>query len=236
MTIAVWISKACAYQTPSPCFAARGMVAGARVRANFGFIKTTPSAISSLQQQQHPRQRAFPKQAHATSDNQTRDIHRLAPAKMAKDDASDLSSLSSLSPPPPSDSEPEEETMEQKKGILKFFSKAPKGEMTGPSKEDSPPRKREPSPPHEYVFADNPDIAVRRPCSFRALSAPTRAVASTTSYALCANPPPSLLSCSGTDSTMHSPDRARRLALKSSNLILRNRCQVAALRASSARS
>lgn len=144
------------------------MVAGARVRANFGFITTTPSAFSSLQQRQHPPQRAFPEQAHATnSDNQQRDIHRLAAAKMAKDDASDLSSLSSLSPPPPSDSEPEEPPMEQKKGILKFFSKAPKDEMTGPLKEESPPRKRDPSPPHEYVFADNPDIAVCPPCSFR---------------------------------------------------------------------
>lgn len=90
--------------------------------------------------------------------------------KMAKDDASDLSSLSSLSPPPPSESEPEEPEPMERKGILKFFSKAPKGDMAKASKEASPPRKREPSPPHEYVFADNPDIAVRRPCSFRALS------------------------------------------------------------------
>ncbi|SPO02843.1 uncharacterized protein DNG_05519 [Cephalotrichum gorgonifer] len=77
---------------------------------------------------------------------------------MAKDDLSDLSSLSSLSPPPPSESE--SEAPGGKKGILKFFSKTPKDKMTTASKEPSPPpRKRDPSPPHEYTFADNPDIA-----------------------------------------------------------------------------
>ena len=68
------------------------------------------------------------------------------------DDSSDLSSVPS-----------EDETnlqLTKKDGILKFFSKAPR--PTGePRVEASPPRpKREPSPPHEYVLADNPDIAV----------------------------------------------------------------------------
>ncbi|CAG7555389.1 unnamed protein product [Fusarium equiseti] len=77
----------------------------------------------------------------------------------AEDDSSDLSSLSSLSPAP-SDIELEEPAEEPiakpKKGIQKYFSKV----TEQPPKEDSPPpRKRSPSPPHEYVLADNPDIA-----------------------------------------------------------------------------
>jgi hypothetical protein len=76
----------------------------------------------------------------------------------AEDDSSDLSSLSSLSPAP-SDIELDESVVESKpkKGIQKYFSKA----KDQPPKEASPPpRKRSPSPPHEYVLADNPDIAV----------------------------------------------------------------------------
>ncbi|KAF4461469.1 hypothetical protein FALBO_11739 [Fusarium albosuccineum] len=79
----------------------------------------------------------------------------------ADDDSSDLSSLSSLSPAPsdieldgPPDLEPSES--KPKKGIQKYFSKL----AEQPPKEPSPPpRKRSPSPPHEYVLADNPDIA-----------------------------------------------------------------------------
>ncbi|PNP80195.1 hypothetical protein FNYG_06438 [Fusarium nygamai] len=77
----------------------------------------------------------------------------------AEDDSSDLSSLSSLSPAP-SDIELDEPAQEPvakpKKGIQKYFSKA----TDKPAQEASPPpRKRSPSPPHEYVLADNPDIA-----------------------------------------------------------------------------
>ena len=39
---------------------------------------------------------------------------------------------------------------EEPVGITKYFKK----------ETESPPPKREPSPPHEYVLADNPDIAV----------------------------------------------------------------------------
>jgi len=79
--------------------------------------------------------------------------------KMADDDSSELSSLSSLSPPP-SDVEDEIQLQEQH-GILKFFHRVDKNPALEP-KEATPPRpKREPSPPHEYVLADNPDIAVR---------------------------------------------------------------------------
>jgi hypothetical protein len=71
---------------------------------------------------------------------------------MMSDDSSDLSSVPS-----------EDETnlqLTKKDGILKFFSKAHKP-TAEPKKEDSPPRpKREASPPHEYVLADNSDIAV----------------------------------------------------------------------------
>ncbi|KKA26923.1 hypothetical protein TD95_004892 [Thielaviopsis punctulata] len=76
------------------------------------------------------------------------------------DDSSDLSSISSLSPAP-SDTESEPKNA-KKTGILKFFKKTAKPKSAGnkASKEKSPPpRKREPSPEHEYVFADNPDIA-----------------------------------------------------------------------------
>jgi hypothetical protein len=84
---------------------------------------------------------------------------------MADDDSSDLSSISSLSPPP-SDDESDIQ-LEEKHGILKFFHKVDKTKATPKAQEPeepSPPRpKREPSPPHEYVLADNPDIAV---CEF----------------------------------------------------------------------
>ncbi|KAK0753299.1 hypothetical protein B0T18DRAFT_336777 [Schizothecium vesticola] len=76
---------------------------------------------------------------------------------MAEDDSSDLSSISSLSAPPSED----ESGVQLKKehGILKFFHKVDQNPALQP-KEASPPRpKREPSPPHEYVLADNPDIA-----------------------------------------------------------------------------
>lgn len=78
---------------------------------------------------------------------------------MADDDSSDLSSISSLSAPPSDDESDLELTKE--KGILKFFHKIDRNSALEP-KEKTPPRpKREPSPPHEYVLADNPDIAVR---------------------------------------------------------------------------
>jgi hypothetical protein len=83
-------------------------------------------------------------------------------AMPSDDESSELSSLSSLSPVPSdveledADSSGAEAESPKPKGILKFFSK----KSAQPPKEPSPPpRKREPSPPHEYVLADNPDIA-----------------------------------------------------------------------------
>ncbi|KAM3557285.1 hypothetical protein MY1884_004604 [Beauveria asiatica] len=73
-------------------------------------------------------------------------------------DSSDLSSLSSLSPVP-SDDELDagpDSGAPKKGGILKFFSKVSEQSPKSPS---PPPRKRSPSPPHEPVLADNPDIA-----------------------------------------------------------------------------
>ncbi len=71
---------------------------------------------------------------------------------MSSDESSELSSV-------PSDEETDLQ-LTKKDGILKFFSKAPKP-TAQPKVEASPPRtKRAPSPPHEYVLADNPDIAV----------------------------------------------------------------------------
>lgn len=79
------------------------------------------------------------------------------------DESSDLSSLSSLSPVP-SDVElgdlSDDSADEKKTGILKFFSKVSEPSPKSPS---PPPRKRSPSPTHEYVLADNPDIAVCLP-------------------------------------------------------------------------
>ncbi|CAG8919208.1 unnamed protein product [Penicillium salamii] len=58
------------------------------------------------------------------------------------------SELSSLSSAPPTDDEANMAT-EEPAGIAKYFKK----------ESETPPPKREPSPPHEYVLADNPDIA-----------------------------------------------------------------------------
>ncbi|KAG6004876.1 hypothetical protein E4U21_000652 [Claviceps maximensis] len=77
----------------------------------------------------------------------------------ADEDSSDLSSLSSLSPVP-SDAElddiSDDVAPQPNGGILKFFPKLSQQPAREPS---PPPRKRSPSPPHEYVLADNPDIA-----------------------------------------------------------------------------
>ncbi|GAQ45407.1 similar to An17g01350 [Aspergillus niger] len=59
------------------------------------------------------------------------------------------SDLSSLSSAPPSDEETGSMAIDEPVGITKYFKK----------ESESPPPKREPSPPHEYVLADNPDIA-----------------------------------------------------------------------------
>lgn len=80
-------------------------------------------------------------------------------SKMADDDSSELSSISSLSEPP-SDIESDIQ-LEERHGIRKFFHKVDHNPALEP-KDKTPPRpKREPSPPHEYVLADNPDIPVR---------------------------------------------------------------------------
>jgi hypothetical protein len=70
------------------------------------------------------------------------------------DDSSDLSSVPS-----------EDETnlqLKNKNGILKFFPKVagPASQAKVDASPPRPKREREPSPPHEYVLADNPDIAV----------------------------------------------------------------------------
>ncbi|KAJ5958288.1 uncharacterized protein N7479_005438 [Penicillium vulpinum] len=58
------------------------------------------------------------------------------------------SELSSLSSAPPTDDEAAM-AIDHPTGITKYFKK----------ESETPPPKREPSPPHEYVVADNPDIA-----------------------------------------------------------------------------
>ncbi|KAF3064566.1 hypothetical protein GL218_01170 [Daldinia childiae] len=78
---------------------------------------------------------------------------------MADDDSSELSSVSSLSSAPSEDDSDIE--VKREKGILKFFHKLPPGTKPAEPKKEAtpPPRKRSPSPAHEYVLADNPDIA-----------------------------------------------------------------------------
>lgn len=70
------------------------------------------------------------------------------------------SDSSSLSSAPPTDDEAEKEivaNLNKPKGINRYFKPAPKPEG---GRALTPPPKRAPSPPHEYVLADNPDIAV----------------------------------------------------------------------------
>lgn len=101
----------------------------------------------------------LPRSTQTTTLNTTK--RAKSPTMAPGDDSSDLSSLSSLSPAPSEDelgAISDVEDQPPKKGIQKYFSKV----SEAPNKEPSPPpRKRSPSPPHEYVLADNPDIAVR---------------------------------------------------------------------------
>jgi hypothetical protein len=70
-----------------------------------------------------------------------------------------LSDSSSLSSPPSSDDEAEVNIMPQPTGLNRYFKPTPKPDpIKAPS---SPPLPKRPaSPPHEYVLADNADIAV----------------------------------------------------------------------------
>jgi len=78
-------------------------------------------------------------------DHRSRNNH--AKSSMSSLSDSDLSSLSSA---PPTDDENAPMAVDEPVGITKYFKK----------ESETPPPKREPSPPHEYVLADNPDIAV----------------------------------------------------------------------------
>jgi hypothetical protein len=81
-----------------------------------------------------------------------------------------LSDSSELSSAPPSDDEGPLQLAKQD-GILKFVVKT-RADSPAEAEEDStPPRKRAPSPPHEYVLADNPDIAVSNVFAFNAFEA-----------------------------------------------------------------
>jgi hypothetical protein len=64
-----------------------------------------------------------------------------------------------------SDSSLSEAPEEEVKKLAPIFMKAKKAtKLVAPPPAVSPPRpKRAPSPPHEEVLADNPDIAVSRP-------------------------------------------------------------------------
>lgn len=101
---------------------------------------------------------------------------------MADDDSSELSSVSSLSSAPSEDDSDIE--VKREKGILKFFHKLPPGTKPAEPKKEAtpPPRKRSPSPAHEYVLADNPDIAVCHKLLCRAKNAKCRVVFALANY------------------------------------------------------
>ncbi|KAI9845878.1 MAG: hypothetical protein M1838_001508 [Thelocarpon superellum] len=69
-----------------------------------------------------------------------------------------LSDSSTLSSPPTTDSEELEAQFSGNDGMLKFVSRAAHA-PAGPNDSHATQRKRAPSPPHEYVLADNADIA-----------------------------------------------------------------------------
>ena len=70
-----------------------------------------------------------------------------------------LSDTSSLSSPPTTDDEGPPDTLSKPKGLNKYFKPAPKSQP--PQEPSSPPLSKRPaSQPHEYVLADNGDIAV----------------------------------------------------------------------------
>jgi hypothetical protein len=68
---------------------------------------------------------------------------------MSDSDSSPLSSA--LSSP----DEEDVESVSRSMGLEKYFKRV--------KPESPPPPKRAPSPPHEYILADNPDIAVSNP-------------------------------------------------------------------------
>ena len=78
-----------------------------------------------------------------------------------------LSDSSALSSPPSTDDEDSSLQTIKKDGMLKFISRdGAHGSAT--RADDPPPQKKRPaSPPHEYVLADSPDIAVSLLCSNR---------------------------------------------------------------------
>jgi hypothetical protein len=74
------------------------------------------------------------------------------------------SDSSALSSAPSSEDEAMAVKMKAKIGLHRFFDPAPKPDPTKTSKakepSSPPPPKRPESPPHDYVLADNTDIAV----------------------------------------------------------------------------
>lgn len=118
---------------------------------------------------------------------------------MADDDSlSELSSLSSLSPAPSGDDD--ELELKPDGGILKFFKRVSNDEVAD-ARKSPPPRKREPSPPHENVFADISDIAVSVQSSVALYREKTRPRCAFR-VAASAHQLYSSLSCSASDSTV----------------------------------
>jgi hypothetical protein len=68
-----------------------------------------------------------------------------------------MSDSSSLSSAPSTEDEAVAKSVNRSIGLEKYFKPKPK---TAPKNVSPPPPKRPASPPHEYVLADNPDIAV----------------------------------------------------------------------------
>lgn len=69
-------------------------------------------------------------------------------------------SSSALSSPPSSEDEADVTPMTKFTGLDRYFKPKTKAQSSERPAASPPPPKREPSPPHDYVLADNPDIAV----------------------------------------------------------------------------
>lgn len=134
------------------------------------------------------------------------------------DDSSELSELSSVAS---IDSEAENVPAAKKGTILKYFPKIKTKQAPTHKDPTPPPRKRSPSPPHEPVLADNPDISVRwypfRGCGVVVVQGPidTSCACLSGTYANCL--PCSSWSCTEADSAIASQSHSLTLGLKKSN-------------------
>jgi len=97
---------------------------------------------------------------------------------------------STLSTPPLSSDDDRaslKKTLKLKNGKLSFTTKGARRVSSAPPRGVTPELARDPSPPHEYVLADNPDIAVGFPSLIRA-ALHGNAESSSQSFLSCSDP------------------------------------------------